>query len=497
MSRTRAEQLDDDPIERKYYKACINFFLLVFRNLVGFVAIRCKDVREPERQLENPVQVPIRYCEDEVRGRTDDESLERQLENPELHNGGRKHRFSSPSIYGLFYKIFKLANRIMLIALIALGISTIRKIYEEKKKHKLSILIMNELLASSVDYEYYFKPLRQSDTVAAIGPEDEADAYLDEDDTSTEKKETPMLIAARNGISEIVEKILKLCQIAIHDVDKDKKNVLLLAVQYRQPHVFQILLKKNIWIRDSVLRVVDNSENNAAHLAAVLGAYRPWLIPGEAMQMQWEMKWFEFVTQSIPSNLLTRRNNDGKTPEELFIEHHKELAKEGGQWLSKTSEPYSVVAVLIATVAFASYTTVPGDFKEDNGIPTSANRTPFHLFAISSLIAVSFSVTALVTFLSILTSSNRERDFGKYLPIKLLIGLTSLFFSTAAVLITFGSGHFFVLDEKLKYRAYPVYAATFLPVTYFAVMQFPLYLDLIGSTFKKVPRRSYQASVLT
>ncbi|KAF5463252.1 hypothetical protein F2P56_019178 [Juglans regia] len=468
------EQNHDHPIERNY-RACVNF-LLLFRNLVRLiVAIRCK-----------------------VREQRDEESPETQPENPELRtqNGAWKHRFS-PAIYGLFYKIFKLANRTMVIVLIALGIPTIRKIYEEKKKHKLSILIMNELLRSTVDevYEYYYrgskKALHPSDT-ATVDP-DEIDPYLDEDDTQTE---TPILIAARNGISEIVEKILELFPIAIHDMNEENKNVMLLAVQYRQPHVFQILLQKNIMIRDRVLRVVDKSGNNAAHLAAELGAYRPWLIPGEALQMQWEMKWFEFVTQNIPSNLLTRCNNDGKTPEELFIENHKQLVKDGGKWLIKTSESYSLVAALIATVAFASSTAVPGGVKEDNGSPTLENRTPFHLFAISSLIALCFSVTALVTFLSILTSRNKEKDFGKDLPTKLLIGLTSLFFSIAAVLITFCSGHFFVIDEKLKYVAYPVYAATCLPVTFFAVMQFPLYFDLIESTFKKVPRRSYKASVL-
>ncbi|XP_041020236.1 uncharacterized protein LOC121261894 isoform X2 [Juglans microcarpa x Juglans regia] len=271
---------------------------------------------------------------------------------------------------------------------------------------------------------------------------------------------------------------------------------MLLAVQYRQPHVFQILLKKNIMIRDRVLRVEATSGNNAAHLAAELGEYRPWLIPREALQIQYEIKWFEFVTESIPSNFLTRRNEAKMTPEELFVKNHKDLVQDGGKWLHKTSESYSVVAGLIATVAFATSTAVPGGIRDNIGIPTFENKTPFHLFAISSLIALCFSVTALVTFLSISTSRNKERDFGKDLPMKLLIGLTSLFFAIAAMLISFCSGHLFVIDDKLKYVAYPVHAATYLPVTLFAVMQFPLYFDIIESTFRKVPRRSYKASVL-
>ncbi|KAG6645848.1 hypothetical protein CIPAW_08G151600 [Carya illinoinensis] len=269
-------------------------------------------------------------------------------------------------------------------------------------------------------------------------------------------KETAILIAARNGIAEMVEKILELLPVAIHDVNAKNKNVVLVAVENRQPHIYQLLLRRNILIRDSVFRVVDNKGNGAFHLAAKLGAYEPWLIPGEALQMQWEMKWYK-----------------------EFIKTHKRLVRKGAEWLTSTSQSYSVVAALIATVAFATSTTVPGGVQEGTGTPTLENKPAFHLFAISSLVALCFSVTALVMFLSILTSRHQERDFGKDLPRKLLIGLTSLFISIASVLVSFCSGHFFVVQNKLRYVAFAVYAATCLPVTFFAAVQFLLYFDLI------------------
>ncbi|KAG2694541.1 hypothetical protein I3760_08G150300 [Carya illinoinensis] len=308
------------------------------------------------------------------------------------------------------------------------------------------------------------------------------------------EKETAILIAARNGISEMVEKILELLPVAIHDVNADNKNVVLVAVENRQPHIYQLLLRRNILIRDSVFRVVDNDGNSAFHLAAKLGAYKPWLIPGEALQMQWEMKWYEFVMDSIPSNFVPRYNKKGKSPEEVFIKTHKRLVRKGAEWLTSTSQSYSVVAALIATVAFATSTTVPGGVQE-TGTPTLGNKPAFHLFAISSLVALCFSVTALVMFLSILTSRHQERDFGKDLPRKLLIGLTSLFISIASVLVSFCSGHFFEVQNELRYVAYAVYAATCLPVTFFAVVQFPLYFDLIYATLTKVPRRSYKPTL--
>ncbi|KAM4075455.1 hypothetical protein ACB094_10G171000 [Castanea mollissima] len=305
------------------------------------------------------------------------------------------------------------------------------------------------------------------------------------------KKESPILIAAKNGITEIVENILEHFPVAIHDMNEHKKNVVLLAVENRQPHVYQLLLRKNVRT-DSVFRRVDNKGNSALHLAAKLGDHKPWLIPGAALQIQWEIKWHEFVKESMPFHFFPRQNKDGKTSREIFTETHKKLVEDGSQWLTSTSNSCSVVAALIATVAFASSTTVPGGVKQESGTPTLENHPAFDVFAISSLIALCFSVTALVMFLSILTSRYQEKDFGGDLPRKILLGLTSLFVSIASMLIAFCAGHFFVLKDKLKYAAFPVYAVTCLPITFFAVAQFPLYFDLIWATFTKVPQRSYK-----
>ncbi|KAG7968268.1 hypothetical protein I3843_08G145900 [Carya illinoinensis] len=475
-------------------------------------------------------------------------------ENPQTHAGNQETQATSteawnrrffPANYEVCCNFLKLANRIVLIVLGG-GIPTIKKIYKEKRQHTMSIQIMNKILEGVKMSEFYHagkKPSQQSDKAKdtsrkedqETNPLDAIDAHDSEAENREEgvggisggtgrkheassqqtnstggnnkdqsvadgkkimaKNETAILIAARNGVAEIVEKILELVPVAIQDVNEDNKNAVLLAVENRQPHVYKILLQRNILNRDSVFRVVDKEGNSAFHLAAKLAVYKPWLIPGEALQMQWEMKWYEFVTSSIPSNFVPRYNNERKTPEEVFIETHSTLLNKGSEWLTKTSQSYSVVAALIATVAFATSTTVPGGVKQDTGIPTLEDKPAFHLFAISSLVALCFSIMALVMFLSILTSRNQEKDFGKDLPRKLLIGLTSLFVSIAAVLISFCSGHFFVVQNKLKYVAFAVYAATCLPVTFFAAVQFLLYFDLIHATFTKVPGRSYKATL--
>ena len=96
---------------------------------------------------------------------------------------------------------------------------------------------------------------------------------------------------------------------------------------------------------------------------------------------------------------------------------------------------------------------MPGSFNEKNGEPNFAHQSAFNLFAVSSLIALCFSVTSLVLFLAILTSRHQEDDFHEDLPRKLLFGLTALFISIAAILVSFCAGHFFVLKDDILLRS--------------------------------------------
>jgi len=107
-----------------------------------------------------------------------------------------------------------------------------------------------------------------------------------------EKRQTPILIAAKMGITEMVEKILEEFPVAIQDLDEDNKNIVLLAVEDRQPQVYELLLNKKI-LKESMFHQLDSQGNSALHLAAHCKDHLPWLIPGAALQMQWEIKWYK------------------------------------------------------------------------------------------------------------------------------------------------------------------------------------------------------------
>ncbi|KAH1102641.1 hypothetical protein GLYMA_13G214100v4 [Glycine max] len=400
-----------------------------------------------------------------------------------------KKRYLFPPNWGATIQFLTHMMKILLI-ICGFGASWIGKIQRKKVKHILAKQVMNELIQRTCSSSLYKHDHTGTSNInsspSSNNQSKEKGCYQ-----KIRRTDSPILIAAKMGVAEMVEKILETDPVAIHDVDADNKNVVLLAIENRQPHVYSLLNERSM-IKETAFRQVDNQGNSALHLAATYRSYKPWRIPGAAMQMQWEYKWYKLVKNSMPPNFYERYNENGQTAKQVFISTHERLAKEGGKWLSKTSESCSLVAALVATVAFTTSTAVPGGPNQNTGYPLFQGRLAFNIFAVASLVALCSSVTALVLFLSILTSRFQEKDFAMDLPRKLLLGLTTLFTSIASVLVSFCAGHFFIVEDELKFAVYPIYAATCLPVSLFAFVQLPLYFDLSLAMIRKVPQRSYK-----
>lgn len=303
-------------------------------------------------------------------------------------------------------------------------------------------------------------------------------------DSSKVNIESPFLIAAKNGVIEIVEGILDKFPMAIHDMDVQHKNIMLLAAENRQPDIYMHMLKRKT---ESWFERVDDEGNGVLHLAAKLQQNQPLQIPGSALLMQREIQWFKFVKEKMPPHSSKRQNHKGQTAIEIFTKTHQELANERKKWLSNTAESCSVVATLITTVAFATTAAVPGGLMENNGSPVFQGKPPFHIFTISSIAALCFSAASLILFLGILTSPYQELDFGNQLPKKLIYGLASLFISIASMFVSFFSGYFFVLDSSIKNVIYPIFIVT----SCVALKGFPLYFEFIKQTMAPIPVRTY------
>ncbi|EEF41354.1 ankyrin repeat-containing protein, putative [Ricinus communis] len=287
-------------------------------------------------------------------------------------------------------------------AIVEFGSTEIQNLQEKKEKHTWSVQIMGELLQRVVMYEY--ENMVEKNPHSEISSDELPYTFVEsgevkhntrawdnqphttDRDTKTnienenkgkDSKVSAILIAAKNGLTEMVEKILKKYPVAIHDMNLEKKNIVLLAVEHRQPHIFELQLKRKA-MRDSIFRKVDDNGNSALHLAAMLGDSKPWSIPGAALQMQWEFKWYEkcsMLKTPFPttfSSIATRRTRPQRTYS------HQDLVKNGGEWLTHTSESCKVVAALIATAAFATSATVPGGV-ENNGKTTLQKHPAFSI----------------------------------------------------------------------------------------------------------------------
>ncbi|XP_075642800.1 uncharacterized protein LOC142614140 isoform X3 [Castanea sativa] len=362
-----------------------------------------------------------------------------------------------------------------------------------KETHRLTVKIM-KLCIKPISVEHYFDGgtnpwlTRNEDEdfsfIAAY--RDVASAYRLQ---PQEEKETPILSAAKNGITEMVMGILRRFPMAIHDETRDGKNIVLLAAEHRRTQVYELFRKSHLPI-ESIFHKLDKNGNSALHLAAELREQKSGLIPGAALQMQWEIKWYEHIMNSVPRGFLHLSNNEGKTPGEIFMKEHEILVENGGKWLHDTSNACSIVAGLFVTVAFNMSTTVPGNV-DDEGNPHFERQLAFNIFAISSYVSFYSSLLSVIMFLAILTSGHKESSFRSTLPMKLLLALTAFYLSIASTAICFSAAHFFILREKLKSAAFPSYSWAVLLLIFFAIAGFPLYFHLTWAIFKKVPRHHH------
>jgi len=160
---------------------------------------------------------------------------------------------------------------------------------------------------------------------------------------------------------------------------------------------------------------------------------------------------------------------------ELFQEEHKGQLKLAQEWIEKTSQSCSAVAVLLATVVFAAAYTIPGG-SDDRGFPIFLHNRFFIAFTVLDVTALASSLTSVVMFLSILTTPFECEKFYHNIPRKLIWGFTLLFFSVMTTMLAFSCTLLLVVRLKKQWTRGLMSMAAFLPVSVFAVMQFPLYV---------------------
>ncbi|KAL5757536.1 hypothetical protein ACOSP7_020147 [Xanthoceras sorbifolium] len=271
-------------------------------------------------------------------------------------------------------------------------------------------------------------------------------------------------------ISGIVE-IVKICLQHFPDLiwlRKSWKTVLHVAIEHRQELIFNLIYNRSALCK-IFAEVVDQNElieesskgkgletenqkqeepdTTKMHLAATLAPSSQLLsVPGKALQMQRELPWFKEVEKLAHPSDEDNKDKNGYTPRELFTEQHKDLVKEAEKWMKDTSTSCMVVTTLVATVVFASAFTLPGG------------------------------------------NNSNEEDFLKKLPLKLLLGLASLFFAIATMMIAFVAAIWIVFHDRFNWVSFPVIILASIPVTVFLSLQLPLFIQIYKSTFTDIFR---------
>ncbi|KAM5588814.1 hypothetical protein ABKV19_006996 [Rosa sericea] len=450
-------------------------------------------------------------------------------------------------------QVFSSVNRSVWIVLRAW--STMRSIYDEKKRHGLALELATFLIAADFSWDVTRLALKNESMMqTAVGlpfPDSEDSGGFSI--TSTEDPSAPSLekstppaiplhIATEHGILEIVKETLRVHPAAYEYRNTKEQNILHLSIMHRQRDIFDLVMKKET-PKSRLQRQLDINDFTVLHQVGNIEHYNGGTQPGPALQLQEELEWFEKVEGLIPlhyekfsaceagkdttlqsfhrryveilkdlsenievDKIITpdshKEEKKKETPIEYFRRTHDPLLQSAQEWLKRTSESCSTVAGLMATVAFAAAFTLPGGNDENSGTPLLLHSPFFLVFIITDALSLASSLTSLVMFLSILTSPFEIDDFRHSLPRKLILGFTFLFISVAVTMLAFASTLMLTIPMKKRVTKSFVYCVAFLPVTMFALLQFPLLLAFKKSlkypvmAMKSVWRLLISASIL-
>ncbi|KAA8526404.1 hypothetical protein F0562_008393 [Nyssa sinensis] len=192
------------------------------------------------------------------------------------------------------------------------------------------------------------------------------------DQKNDDHKRTPLLLATKYGCEEIVDLILARFPRAIEHVDDKGRTILHKAIKHRQIAIFDMIYNMDIPMK-RLVRKCDKKSNSILHMAgkrAKRCKSDDTLSPVLQLQMEWQL--FERVQNMCSAHFFRYINSENKTAEQLFAETNATLRGKAEEWLKNTAQNSSIVAVLIATVAFAAAYTIPGGFAEPK---STANLT--------------------------------------------------------------------------------------------------------------------------
>ncbi|KAG6671786.1 hypothetical protein I3843_16G025300 [Carya illinoinensis] len=290
--------------------------------------------------------------------------------------------------------------------------------------------------------------------------------------------------AAKAGNVEFLIILIRYSHSYIWINDETNGTLFHVAIKHRQESVFNLIYEIGV-AKGNLATYHAEGNNNMLHLAGELPSLdRLNIVSGAALQMQRELLWFQEIEKIVPKSYVNELNKKEEKPSDIFVRNHKNLQKNGEQWMKDTANSCMLVATLIATVVFPAAFTVPGGNNQETGIPMFLESNWFTVFFISDAVAMLFSSSSILVFLSILTSRYTAKDFLIKLPRRLVLGLTMLLISILGMLIAFTAACFLVFKPKTSVPIrILVVAVPAAPISLFVILHLSLWFDIFRSAF--------------
>ncbi|KAH7561047.1 hypothetical protein JRO89_XS10G0162500 [Xanthoceras sorbifolium] len=122
-----------------------------------------------------------------------------------------------------------------------------------------------------------------------------------------------------------------------------------MAIKYRQLEIFKLVKNMEAPMR-RLVRKLDNTGNTILHMTGIKRKDNvPERMDGPALVLQDELLWFKRVKKVMLAPFMTHQNNMKLTAKALFTASNNDLYLSSKEWLKRTAEGFSLVAVLIAT----------------------------------------------------------------------------------------------------------------------------------------------------
>ncbi|XP_022024426.1 ankyrin repeat-containing protein ITN1-like [Helianthus annuus] len=298
--------------------------------------------------------------------------------------------------------------------------------------------------------------------------------------------DTPLLLATIHDSTEIVREILNIYPQAVEHVDKEGHNILHLAIWHRRYEIIDMVEEMEYPLTRLRGRL-DSNYNTLLHMVGHKVDDMKEDIKHPAQELKEDQRLYKRVEKICTTLDMSTRNANQKTAFEVFSEANDKLRAEAKVWMCENSKSCSIVAVLIATVAFTSAYTVPGGPSE-TGHPVLKGKPMFLLFTLADAISLSRALTSVIVFLNIVTSPFHFKDFASHLFEKQLTTLILLIISVATMMVAFVATLILTISNQGKWSDVTLYAVSFFPVLVFFYSYISDYWNMIVGFFRALKK---------